>query len=88
MSTITISELRPSFLVDMEASEMTAVFGGAANPFDEYFGVLNNFTGIVFTPVGGTLSNIATALNTAISYAGRNGFVFDIANSSLNCIVV
>jgi hypothetical protein len=77
MTTITISELSPSYLTEMEANEITSVVGGLISDLP-LFGTPNTTTGIVFTPVGGTQANVLSALNLAIGYGGLNGFVFEV----------
>ena len=70
---IAIKELSPSYMTEMEANEVDSIFGG--NLLEDFFGVPNPATSIVITPVGGTQTNVLTALNQAIGYAGLNGFV-------------
>jgi hypothetical protein len=85
MTTISISELRPSYLTEVEDHEVDSIFGGFIGDYlgangEGGIGVPNPTTGIVFTPIGGNLANVQTALSQAIDYSGWNGFVFEVVH--------
>ncbi|MGF1478226.1 MAG: hypothetical protein ACFB4I_01870 [Cyanophyceae cyanobacterium] len=76
MAKIAINELNASFISEVRESEVNRVYGGSL--LDDFVGVPNPATSIVYTPIGGTQANVTTALNNAIGYAGLNGFVSEV----------
>ena len=82
MASIAISELRPSFLAEMETAEVNNVVGGFIGDFPAsngagLVGVPNPGSAIIFKPAGGNIANTQEALGLAIEYGGFDGFVFE-----------
>ena len=80
---LAITELRPSYITEMEANEVDSIFGG-----EDLFELVpplapDPATTIAFTPLGGPGSpSIANSLDEAIIYAGRGTVVIGLVGGN------